>query len=176
MAAVLTAAQSPPLLAFLRHFQPFSTPQAIDARVARSKSVTTKQSCYATVSESWMPTSKLKDFLHKQRLIIAGLALVSMAAARLADDSTSTSFRNAKLTLQLRHCDTLPRRAYQFPSSSGSSMRFSRLSSATILTLPPETSPCVALESRRWTHSRREAFDAEETLQGRADRSASSRS
>src|SRR5690606_33081757 len=128
----LAASQTPAFSLLLRHFQPFSTPQAIDTCVARLPAFASQQPADPAIAEPGTPLDQLQHPLRQRRFVIPRFRRVALRAAWLIDHLARTALRDLELFLKLLHGCSLARRAYQFPWATCLSILMSNSFSATI--------------------------------------------
>src|SRR5690606_15478562 len=131
-AAILAASQTPAFPLLLRHFQPFSTPQAIHTGVARLPAFASQQPTDPAIAEPGTLLHQLQHPLRQSRLVIPRLRRVALRAAWLVDHVARTTLRDIKGLLQILHGCSFSRRAYQFPWATCLSILMSNSFSATI--------------------------------------------
>ena len=116
---------------FLRHFEPFPAPDAIDALDADPPAFVDEQLTDTAVAVAAILLGEPNNRLGERGLVLANLGLAALRRTRLPNDRARTTLRNRKLQAHVLNARALPRRAQYFPDSASFKICLSSVSSDT---------------------------------------------
>ncbi len=111
-------------------FEPFSTPQTINAFGIHLPAGCLQHSADSSLPETGMLAHQFQNLLQQSGFIVRGSRLVALTGTRLLQHPAGFAFGNIERLLQMLDGLAFTRRAYQFPSAISLSIALSSSASA----------------------------------------------
>ncbi len=124
-----------PKPAFLRlfhgHFEPLTSPQALDTLVVHQPTCIPQQSRNPTIAVSTILAGQLDYVCNQTILVSSANGQTSLCGSMLPQDTTNPSFRHPDVTTDVVDASTTTRGAQKFPRAASDSMSLSNVRSDT---------------------------------------------